>query len=247
VLTALYYGPTDKLYLVAEDGSTLLGGFVPGSANTISNSLGTLDVANTTLTRSGDVLTVNWALSPKATLAGSNSTQLLARDRGFAWSPLTAHGSWSVSNPANIAPTNAGLTPAASSDPAGTLRTFTAQYGDADGASDVDIAYLRVHSPSTGKVLTALYYSPTNRLYLLSETGALLGGYAPGSANTITNSLGTLDVANTSVSRSGNTMTVNWAISAKATMAGTNNLQLMARDRSFGWSPLTTLGTWTIA
>jgi hypothetical protein len=247
VFMALYYRPTGRLHLVAENGSTLLGGFTPGTANFISNSLGTIDVANTTVTDSGNTLTINWAVSAGAALAGSNSTQLLARDRALAWSPLTTYGSWSVSDPANVAPTNVGLTPSPASDPAGTFRTFTAQYADTKGASDIDIAYLRVANPSTGGVLTALYYAPTNRLYLLAENGTtLLGGFAPGSANTISNTLGTLNVTNTSVSRSGNTLTVNWTLSAKATMAGTNSLQLLARDRSFAWSPLTAHGSWTI-
>jgi hypothetical protein len=246
-LTAVYYGPTNRLYLVAEDGSTLLGGFTPGSANTLTNTRGTLNVANTSVSRSGDTMTVHWSVSAKAPLVGANSLQLLSRDHFFAWSAWTTHGSWSVLNHANSAPAGVGITPNPASDAAGTFRAFTARYRDADGAADIDIAYLRVANSSTGQALTAVYYGPTNRLYLVAEDGVtLLGGFAPGSANTISNSLGTLDVAATTLSRSGDTLTVNWSLSPKATLAGANSLQLLARDRSFAWSPLTAFGTWTI-
>ncbi len=53
-----------------------------------------------------------------------------------------------------------------------------------------------------------VYYSVAGHLlYLRNDAGnAWLGGYAPGSANTITNGQVTLDCSDTDVLRSGNTI-----------------------------------------
>jgi hypothetical protein len=243
-LMVSYYAPNNKLYLIAEDGVTVLGGFTPGSANTISNSLGTLDVAGTSVTKVGDTLTINWRLSSTTGLTGLNHVQNYGRDRtalsNVVW------GTWNVNNPANVAPVAVGITPAVASDPVGTSRTFTAEYRDADGVMDIPIVYLRVRNPS-GATMTAVYYAPNNKLYLIGDDGAtVLGGFAPGSANPISNSLGTLDVAGTSVTRVGDTLTVNWRLSLKATMAGNNELQIYGRDRTSLWTRVAT-ASWTIS
>ena len=56
---------------------------------------------------------------------------------------------------------------------------------------------------------------------------------------------GTLDVANTSVSRSGDTLTIVWRLAVTSEMAGGNDLQLFSRD-SVGWSTFDKRGTWDI-
>jgi hypothetical protein len=94
VLLLLYKACQNKLFLVDEDGQTLLGGFAPGSANTISNRLGTLDCAGTTVTRAGDTLTVNWRVAGNAPLAGETLVQQISRDRSKVWSGTTACGTW---------------------------------------------------------------------------------------------------------------------------------------------------------
>ena len=71
----------NKLYLVADNGTSYLGGFAPGSANVISNSHGSLDCSKTTVTNAGESLTVSWSVSATSAPAGSNTITLRARDR----------------------------------------------------------------------------------------------------------------------------------------------------------------------
>jgi hypothetical protein len=71
-LWAGYDAVTNKLYLKSDNGGTWLGGFAPGSPNVISNSQGSLDCANTTVTRSGNILTVRFRLTASGAWANTS-------------------------------------------------------------------------------------------------------------------------------------------------------------------------------
>ena len=88
-------------------------------------------------------------------------------------------------------PTVGTLTPSSGSVAPNIAKTFTCKYSDYDGWQNLKEAYFLV---STGTSALAnsvyLYYDQnTNLLYLSDDANtAWLGGYAPGSANTIENS-----------------------------------------------------------
>jgi hypothetical protein len=132
----------------------------------------------------------------------------------------------------NAAPTNAGVAPASAADPAGTFRSFVASYNDPDGALNFYYAYLSINSNDPARRLQAVYNLLNNRLYLLADDGvSLLGGFAPGSANVISNSRGSLNCAGTSISLAGTRMSVNWNVSATPALTGQNTVWLRSRDR----------------
>jgi len=80
--------------------------------------------------------------------------------------------------------------------------------------------------------LQAVYNLLTNRLSLLADDGVtLLGNFAPGSSNVISNSHGSLNCAGTGISISGNRLTVLWSVSATPALTGANTVSLRARDR----------------
>ena len=81
--------------------------------------------------------------------------------------------------------------------------------------------------------LEVIYNVEANRLYLKADDNVgLLGGFAPGSANVIRNSRGSLDCAATTVTRAGDTITVQWSVQATGVLAGLNTIWLRARDRA---------------
>lgn len=113
-----------------------------------------------------------------------------------------------------------------------------------DSLSRWDIAYtgFMVNATSTffQNSLQATYVPLLNKLYLLDDSGTkYLGGFSPGSNNQIQNSYCLLDCLKSSVSVSGNTLTVNWAVSFKPAFAGTKNLYLYIKgifSGSDGWN-----------
>jgi len=90
------------------------------------------------------------------------------------------------------------------------------------------------------------YLKGPNTLYLLNDAGnAWMGPLTPGVAGTQSNSQCTLDAGSSSVSGSGNTLTVTLRLTFSGSFTGTKNVYGEAVDnasRNSGWQ---TLGTWT--
>ena len=91
------------------------------------------------------------------------------------------------------------------------------------------------------------YVQNTNKLYMLNDTGSVWqGGYAPGSANVIENSYAKIDCAKTTVSGSGNTMTVKWVVTFKEPFVGGKNIYLFVRDDNNAYYGWILKGGWTV-
>ena len=149
---------------------------------------------------------------------------------------------------ANSAPTVDTVTPTSGKSDINQTVTFTTTASDADGWQDLQNLYFIVHATGNGaKACYVKYYRRDNKIYLRNDANsAWLGGYAPGSAKTIENSYAKVDCASTTVSGSGNTLTVTWSISFKSTYVGVKNTYLQATDMSNASSGWIQKGSWMI-
>ncbi|RYG68105.1 hypothetical protein EON80_12335 [bacterium] len=100
-LTGRYYG--GKLYLVSDNGQTVLGGYAPGSAKLITNSQGTLDCSKTTVTVNGNAIIIHWNFTPSAKFVGTKKVYALVIDKQAAQDGWDASGDWTVTSPASAA------------------------------------------------------------------------------------------------------------------------------------------------
>jgi hypothetical protein len=231
MLDAVYSVPANKLYLRGADGSTLLGGFAPGSANVITAANGTLDCSKVTVSRSGTGLTVNWSLAAAGGLAGDNQLFVRAVDRGGRDSGYVqpAGACWTITG--NQAPTDGPVAAPAEPAAAGAYATFTSSYSDPNGATNLKFVYLVLNADDAARRLELIYVPEQNRLFVRGDNGlSLLGGCAPGAAMVISNSRGSLDCAATTVTRTGDTITVNWRVAATSALAGDNTVWTRAYD-----------------
>jgi len=242
--TSLYaeYLPATKLLYLFNASNVAVGGFAPGSDNVISTPLGSLNCAATTVSGSGDDLTVVWSITPSNALKGTQTTYLQASDAGTtgAWK---SYGTWTV---AASVPSDASLTPAALSSDAGTGEVLTGTYADTAGFGALTQVQLCVGangSPATS--LYAEYLPATNLLYLFNSSDVAIGGYAPGSSNVISTGLGSLYCAACAVSKSGNDLTVHWSFTPGSALVGAQSTYLQASDAGTmgSWKKF---GTWTI-
>jgi hypothetical protein len=247
LITKVYYNQqTNKLYLLSDAGNSWLGGFAPGSANTITNSRVSLNCQSTAVTPSGLNLTVSFSITPNISYTGIKPLMLYVVDYSGAH-PATwlIMGSWTIlgpTTPANVSATAVdGLT--------GAAQQVNATWSDGNGASDIRYAYLQVGSAPTGGLTKMYYNQQTNMLYLLNDAGnGWIGGFAPGSANVIANSKLSLDCAATTVIPAGNNLTVSFNLTPQAGFAGSGKpLALYVVDFS-GLHPATweNKGTWSI-
>jgi len=75
---------------------------------------------------------------------------------------------------------------------------------------------------------------------------AWLGGFLPGAAKIIENSYAKLNCAQTTVTETANTLTINWQVSFKSTFLGAKNMYLYVKDEFNAYQNWTQKGKITI-
>lgn len=243
-----YEAVGNRLYLLNDAGTGYLGGFAPGSANTITNSRGWLNCSGTSVTRSGNILTLKMNLViSNGTWAGTRqNVWLFCSDRGNLLDAFEIKGSWTLSG--NTAPTNVDLAPATISSTINSAQGLNATYGDLNGNANLSQVILRI-GPNLTTGVQVFYDCVNNKLYMANDAGTgYIGGFAPGSANIISNSRAALNCLVTTVSRSYVHLGVSWRISLfnSAWIDTTQNVALFCRDRGNLFANYQNFGTWTI-
>jgi len=117
-------------------------------------------------------------------------------------------------------------------------QVFTAVYSDPTGASNISSAFVLFNtSVSSAGACYVQYYPSSNLLYLKNDAGTgLSSGIAPGSSATVSNSQCTLSGTGSSYTVSGNSATLNVALTF--TSAAFNNIYLSAAEKdgsNSGW------------
>ncbi len=125
--------------------------------------------------------------------------------------------------------------------------TFTTVQTDVNGAGDIEQSRMVIStSTATANSVFCYYSSTANKMYLRKDDGSdYLPGFAPGSANVISNSRASINCAGSTVTRVGNTLTIKWKLTFTTAHIGTQNIYLHAKDAAIGttWD---NLGTYTI-
>jgi len=240
----IYYTvSTNSFYLYNNADNGQAGPLTPGSSSSISNSQCTLAGTGTSVTTSGNTLTIKFAITFQSAFSGLKNVYMEAiSSSGSVSSGWTQEGTWT---PATATPAVVSLSPASGT---GLTQTFTAVYSDPNGLSDLGTAKLLFNTAISGVNACDIYYSAgTNALYLYNNAGqAVYGPLTPGSSSSISNSQCTLAGTGTSVTTSGNTLTINFAITFGSAFSGSKNVYMEAINSSgsmsSGW---TEEGTWT--
>ena len=148
--------------------------------------------------------------------------------------------------PRRAVPTANSVTPNSGS---GASQTFALQYSDTAGATSLQSvwAYFNATLANPASNSCLLYYNvAANQINLLKDSATAWLAATPGAATTLQNSQCSLNVAATSVALSGNTLTLNLAMTFAPAYAGAKNIYMYAADTSgsnSGWQPL---GSWTV-
>ncbi|MEZ5355048.1 MAG: SBBP repeat-containing protein [Bryobacteraceae bacterium] len=188
--------------------------------------------------------TVNYSLLPNLGSVTRNGAVLVA---GLTYS-ITQPGAGNVVNPT---PTVGVPNPSSGS---GFVRAFTFTFSDQNGAADLAVLNVLIHSAIDGRTSCYLAYVPsgptTGTLYLVNDAGDAGGPFAgslslPGSGS-IGNSQCMINGAGSSSSMSGNTLTLNLAFSFSNTYSGNKIVYTAARDTGGHNSGWVAKGLWTV-
>jgi subtilase family serine protease len=234
----LYNPATNAMYLENNAGSGASAAVTPGSASSVSNSQCTLAGSGSSVTSSGNNLTVNYALTFTSTFTGTKDIYLLAGDNSGS-SGWIQKGTWTVV----ALPGVVSVTPSSGS---GTAQAFAAVYTDPRGFAALTTVRLLMNTAISAANGCYLFYNPANgELSLENNAGnGLSGSVTPGSASSVSNSQCTLYGTGSSVSTSGNNMTVTYKLTFTSTFTGSKNIYLLAGDNE-GSSNWIQKGTWT--
>jgi hypothetical protein len=246
--TNCFYGyydqNTNKLYLRNDANTAWLGGFSPGSGTTIENSYARINCSQTTVAGSGTTLTVVWSVILKKPFTGAKYTYLYIKDDVNAYAGWIRVGLWIITN---TAPQNGTVAPSFGASIPGTTFYITTSYIDPDSWQNIQYSYFLISTSATTLANCVYAYcdASTGKLYLRNDANtAWLGGYIPGSSNTIENSSAQISCSATTVTGSSNTITIQWVVRFKAAFVGTKNVYLSVRDIAGAQAALSQKGTW---
>ncbi|MDP3790723.1 MAG: glucoamylase family protein [Candidatus Omnitrophota bacterium] len=243
---AYYDVATNKLYLKNNANTAWLGGYDPQSSNTIENSYAKLNCASTTVSGSGNALTVNWSVTFKPAFKGVKNSYLYVKDIAGAYNGWVKKGTWTI---ANKAPSVGAVTPSSGTSYSDQAINFTATYSDPDGWQNIQLVRFLINTSTSGTRCLYVYYDlASNKLYIRNDGNtAWLGGYAPQSSNIIESSYVKLNCASTTVSGSDNILTINWSVTFKPTFKGVKNVYLYVKDIAGAYNGWVKKGTTIIA
>jgi uncharacterized repeat protein (TIGR01451 family) len=229
---------TGSLYLVddAGDAGGPYTGMVLPSSQTASNSQCTINGTGSSASGSGNTLTLTLAITFNSNFAGNKIFYLASSDTGTGNSGWQTPATWTVPGPPPTGPAVGGVSPARSN----TLsQTYTFTFTDTNGWQDLAVLDILINTAIDGRHACYMAYVPSGAnagsLFLVDDPGDGGGPYTgfvlPGSG-TAQNSQCTVGGAGSSVTATGNTLTLTLPITFTATFAGNQVFFLAARSNA---------------
>ena len=231
----IYNRAQNTLALLTDAGAQPASTLTPGSGSA-QNSQCTLVGSSSTVTVSGNVLTLGLQITFLPAFAGAKDLYMNAVDP-YQTVTFTQEGTWTTAVAINMA-----VTPVSGS---GTQQTFSLQVTDSLGATDLTTAGLLVNSSvSLTPACAVVYNRALNTLALLTDAGAQPATTLTPGSGTAQNSQCSLNGALSTVTAVGNMLTVNVALTFQPAFSGPRNVYADAGDasQSLAW---TLEGTWT--
>ena len=233
-----YNRSANTLVLLTDSGATPSGTLTPGSGSQ-QNSQCTLNGAGSSVSMSGNILTLNLAVTFPSAFSGSKNVYMQATNSAGpnSWQQM---GTWTV--PAAFIQPN-GVSPSSGS---GASQTFTFTYTDSSGYTAIKSSLLIVNSSLSDANGCYLYFGASAKtLYLSNNAGtSWQGPINIGQTGTLSNSQCSVNAAGSSTSGSGNNLTLSVALTFLPAFAGAKNVYAEVYDGTLdsGWVQL---GTYT--
>ena len=234
-----YSRSSGVLYLVADDGATLLPLKLNGSGSVSNHQCAVLGVESSA-SGSGNVLTLTLNVMFLESSPGNKIVYLAARDLQGGNSGWQALGVWTMPGfPKN--PAVAQFNPPRSAAPAGTPQNFTFLFEDSKGSGDLGVVNVLINNSPDGRSACYLAYSrPQATLYLVGDAGGpLVGGIGLGGTGTLSNSQCTVSSAGSSAAASLTILSLALNVTFTPSFRGNKVVYAAARDsndsNTSGW------------
>jgi hypothetical protein len=239
----------NQLFLLNDGGSAWLGPVTAGGSGTVANSQCSINASSSSISGSGNNLTVQLAATFSSGFAGSKYNYMWAYDSSGLATGWQMKGSWTVTggsgSTVNQAPTISGVNPSSGS---GSSQSFVFAFADPNGYADIPATQMLIGPALTATGTCYVYYARSvNRVYLMNDAGnGWLGPISLGSSTSVENSQCRLNAGASSATGASSTLSVSISIDFKAGLKGAMKTYLFAQDSgglATGWQQV---GAWTV-
>jgi len=240
---------TGSLFLVDDGGNAggpYVGMTLPGSG-TIQNSQCSIAGTGSSFSGSGNTLTLTLAITFNASFAGNKVIYMAAQDNVPTNSGWQTIGVWNVPGPVPPGPSVGGVSPGNGNS---ATQTYTFTFNNTNGFADLAVMNVLINNAINGIAACYIAFVPSGptagSIYLVNDAGSAGGPFAgmvlPGSGS-VSNSQCTIDGTGSSVSGSGNTLTLILNMTLKPAFAGNKVIYMAARSNSLNsdWQPMGTV------
>ena len=238
---------SNTIYLVSDAGDgTYAGTFRLNGSAAVSNSQCTIFGTGSSATTSGGTLTLTLNMSFTAAFAGNKVIYLAARDsvaNNTGWLTMGVRG---VPPLPSTFPNPVSMTPPSGS---ASLATIGFSYQDATSTANLQTMWALINTAIDGRnACYVAYYRPGNLVFLFPDSGdgSLATSMLLSGSGTLSNSQCTITANASSVTVSGNQLTVNLNITFKAGFTGPKGVWMAAQTLAAQTSPWQALGAWQV-
>jgi large repetitive protein len=207
------------------------------------NSQCAVNFSGSSATVSGQTLTLNVAMSFKPGYAGAKNIYGFAQTNIGAVTDWQQAGTWTI-----LAGTLLSADAVTPNSGSGSFGTFSAQYTDQFGISDLAFVYLKFDTDSTGAAATCMirYEHATGRLALRDDAGTWMTGRTFAQGGTQQNSQCEISISGSSASVDGHTLTLTVPFTFTPAYSGAKNIYSYASNVVGAFTDWQPRGTWTI-
>ncbi len=223
------------LSLIADSCQVSAGGSC--SASTVVDNTqtlcGTSTCTNITATYSGplqagDAPPFSFNVEPSASATIGSTGTVTTVVTSNKTDPNPANNTISTNFVIGASVTTVSVTPSMG---AGASQTFAFSFNDTAGASDIQAVGIVINTSFSAINGCFLYFANgSNLLYLLTNSGSVPPGMVIGSSGTLSNSQCSVNVGSSSVTLSGDTLTLHLALTFTSGFAGLNSVYMYAQN-----------------
>ena len=241
----LYNNSAQTITMYDDSGYNLLTPVTVGQAGSVGNSRCSVNAGSSSVTPSGNNLTLSLAMTFTSSFSGQQSVYTYVSDSNGLSAGWKNMGSWNTGSGSTV-PSNVSVTPNTGS---GSTQTFNFLYSDTGGASLISTAYAVINSSRTSVAGCYMIYNHANNsLTMYDDTGnVLLTPVTVGQPGTLGNSRCSVNAGASSVTPSGNNLTLSLAMTfSTSNFAGSQLVFMNVSDSnglSAGWQ---TMASWTV-
>jgi hypothetical protein len=231
-------GPSAGSVFLVDDagdaGGPYQGLVLPTATGTVQNSQCTISGSGSSVTATGNVMRLTLAITFNPTFGGNKVIYMAAQNTALVSSGWQALGTLSLRITPPGGPSVSGMTPVRT---ASMGQTYTFTFTDTNGFADLTVVNVLVNNFIDGRNACYVAFVPSGpsggALDLVDDAGDAGGPYSgttlPGSG-TVSNHQCSISAAQSSVSASGNTLTLTLAMTFSPSFTGNRVIYLAARN-----------------